>query len=147
MILLFIMANINIDCCAGSPQIAAAKNCIECIKNIGEYGDPFRKDTHDQWTAFHYAVYFGKKESVKTLLENENYKELLDIPDKLGWTPLHLASKFEKCDALIILLENGAKQWLLTDKGNTAYNLGSNTTKKIIDEFNSNFMECKEPYY
>lgn len=58
---------------------------------VGE-GIDFQAATSEGKTAIHYATQFGQEEIVHYLLQC-NAKDLLNKPDKMGWTPLHFAAE------------------------------------------------------
>lgn len=139
--------NMEGDICCETIFIAVVNECISCIKKISKNGDISRK-SRDGWNVFHYIVHYvtpiNRVNAIKILLENVNCNTLINSRDVTGWTPLHYASSSLKYDMIRILLENGADQTLVTIKGNIAYNLGKEDSKKIFDDFNFE-MGCKEP--
>lgn len=102
------------------------------INEISNYG----------WSVFHFAAYNNDIammemifENEKSKNENENRQKLLnynciflsiDKRDKLGWTPLHLASVLSNYEAVNFLIDKGANASLVDHDGKTPIHFSCN---------------------
>ncbi len=69
------------------------------------------------WTALHYAAASGSVEIIRRLLEESAY---IDAESPNGTTPLMMAARGGRRDALTLLLEEGADPVLRNERGMTA---------------------------
>jgi len=62
----------------------------------------------------------------------------INIPDKIGWTPLHYAASHSSLKCISLLLEHGASIDAMNDQGLTPVDLAINRhSSKIIQKFYS----------
>mmetsp|Transcript_27005 Transcript_27005/g.88304 ORF Transcript_27005/g.88304 Transcript_27005/m.88304 type:complete len:249 (-) Transcript_27005:369-1115(-) len=63
---------------------------------------------HYDWTAMHYASFYGNSEVVERLTD---FGANPSQSDEIGWTPLHYAAFKGHADTCLALLECGANPW------------------------------------
>lgn len=85
---------------------AAKRNDVEAMKVLGRGVNVNAKNVHNR-TALHYAVACRNLEAVDVLLRR---RAKLDLQDKYGVSPIHLAAWFGSLAILKLLVQGGADQ-------------------------------------
>jgi ankyrin repeat protein len=68
--------------------------------------------THQNWTAVHYAAYYGHAAVIEVLIQSGADVNAADV---MKWTPLHYAALKGRYDACLALLNCGANTSALTE--------------------------------
>ena len=101
-----------------SPFIHAAReNNPEILKVLLEYGETFDGRSGNGSTALHSAVRKDSRECITWLLEN--HPLLLNVQDKFGDTPLHVAAFYDRLTSLKLMLNQGAAIDTKNNRGET----------------------------
>lgn len=77
------------------------------------------KNSHNQWSPLHYAAKTCRPEIIDLLIAN---KAELNVKDKLGRTPLHLAADIGCFGSVALLLDAGANPNVVDNKNKVALN-------------------------
>ncbi len=91
-----------------------------------------QKDSSSISEPLHNAVRTNNKELVNSLIKED--KELLNKKDRFGYTPLHLASRFNHIEIAKLLIDNGAEVNTQDKYGDTP----------LIDSTNNNFTSISK---
>ncbi|GMN25575.1 hypothetical protein TIFTF001_000970 [Ficus carica] len=88
-------------------HIAAKEGHVRVMNEIIRQR-PQASDLVDErgWTALHVAVVYGKLEVIKYILKTPNLEFMLNVADKDGNTPLHLAAGLKKRRIMMILVDD-----------------------------------------
>ncbi|XP_010102272.2 ankyrin-1 [Morus notabilis] len=88
-------------------HIAAKEGHVRVMNEI-IHQRPEASDLVDDrgWTALHVAVFNGKLKVVKYILKTPKLEFMLNVPDKDGNTPLHLAAGLKKHRIMMILVDD-----------------------------------------
>ena len=129
-------------------HICIKNNCVESLKVLLEStANIFIKDSNEN-TALHHAVIVGCDSLVTQLVEKivKGNISNLDIKNKLGCTPLHLAVEKEYMKILIHLLEKGASYYAKDNRMNNLLHYAVNirdpeSRKKMVDYI---LKQCKD---
>ncbi|GKV32850.1 hypothetical protein SLEP1_g41416 [Rubroshorea leprosula] len=99
-------------------MLAAMRGKITCVKKLIEAGaDILMFDSGNERTCLHYAAYYGHSDCLQAILSaaqsssvavSWGYARFVNIRDRKGATPLHLAARQRQPECVHILLDNGA---------------------------------------
>ncbi|MFZ6722928.1 ankyrin repeat domain-containing protein [Undibacterium sp. Ji49W] len=110
-------------------NVPAVKALIERGAEINQPG----------WTALHYAAANGSKEIIALLLEHSAY---IDTESANKTTPLMMAARTGKMDAVALLLDEGADPLLKNDLGLTALDFANEVEQREIAAFLKERMQA-----
>lgn len=99
---------------------AASNNHADIVLELIERGSVVTAQTNEGDTAMIRAAFYGHIEIVNLLLRYESCKDLIDMTDNGGVTPLILASRHGWADVIQRLLDAGSDQAKYDQYGNTA---------------------------
>ena len=102
-------------------------------------GAPINEPDSIGQTALHYAVCHKYAKRLVSILV-ERGAELNPVRKTDGWTPLHLAAMFGKCDVAHVLLEAGVDTSIKDDDGKTAEDVAKQYRKYNFADFLSRFV-------
>ncbi|MFZ6765937.1 ankyrin repeat domain-containing protein [Undibacterium sp. Di26W] len=102
---------------------------LQAVKALIERGAEINQPG---WTALHYAAVNGNKEIIALLLEHSAYIDT-ESPNKT--TPLMMAARSGKMNAVALLLDEGADPSLKNDLGLTALDFANEVEQREIAAF------------
>lgn len=108
-------------CYFGNKQLA--------LKLIKEGADPFYIDPRDGWAGIHYSARWGQLSVVKALVHVGVSVNMVTSGKE---TPLHKASRTNRVELCVWLLENGADPNILNGSRQRASELATNREVKFI---------------
>ncbi|XP_072288676.1 ankyrin repeat and death domain-containing protein 1A [Eucyclogobius newberryi] len=119
---------------------AAKRNDIETMKVVGKGLNANAKNV-DKRTALHFAVARKNKEAVQLLLQR---RVKVDLNDKHGVTPIHLAAWFGSLDILKLLVRAGADTKTENEEGLNILHCAAINNHTEVVEYIVNDLVMKE---
>ncbi|XP_008279675.1 ankyrin repeat and death domain-containing protein 1B [Stegastes partitus] len=119
---------------------AAKRNDVETMKNLGKGLNANARNVHNR-TALHYAVAGKNKEAVQLLLQR---RVKVDLKDKYGVAPIHLAAWFGSLEILKLLVQAGAEQKVENEDGLNILHCAAINNHTEIVEYIVNDLQMKD---
>jgi len=132
--------------------IIASKNNadLNLIKLFVKNGADINSIGNSGYTAFHYSI-INKNDKLLKYLISKNYNTKLNISiydaENPGYTPLHLAAKYNNLLAAILLIDNNINKEKQNIEGLTAIEVANNYNNKDIFEYLQNNKKNIFHYY
>ncbi|CAF1563132.1 unnamed protein product [Rotaria sp. Silwood1] len=97
---------------------ASREGQVNVLKTLIKHGAEINRKTNQRQSSLHFAAEYGRYNTCCQLLDTPGFKRILNEPDKLGQTPLHLCCQNGHTRVVQLLLHKGA-QFTKTYEGNT----------------------------
>ncbi|CAF4540096.1 unnamed protein product, partial [Rotaria sp. Silwood2] len=97
---------------------ASREGQVNVLKTLIKHGAEINRKTNQRQSSLHFAAEYGRYNTCRQLLDTPGFKRILNEPDKLGQTPLHLCCQNGHTRVVQLLLHKGA-QFTKTYDGNT----------------------------
>uniref|UniRef100_A0A3B5BKD1 Ankyrin repeat and death domain containing 1B n=1 Tax=Stegastes partitus TaxID=144197 RepID=A0A3B5BKD1_9TELE len=110
------------------------------MKNLGKGLNANARNVHNR-TALHYAVAGKNKEAVQLLLQR---RVKVDLKDKYGVAPIHLAAWFGSLEILKLLVQAGAEQKVENEDGLNILHCAAINNHTEIVEYIVNDLQMKD---
>ncbi|CAF0983219.1 unnamed protein product [Adineta ricciae] len=97
---------------------ASREGQVNVLTTLIQHGAEINKKTNQRQSSLHFAAEYGRYNTCRQLLDTPGFKRILNEPDKLGQTPLHLCCQNGHTRVVQLLLHKGA-QFTKSYEGNS----------------------------
>ena len=97
---------------------ASKEGQVNVLSTLIRQGAEINKKTNQRQSSLHFAAQYGRYNTCRQLLDTPGFKRILNEPDQIGQTPLHLACQNGHTRVVQLLLHKGA-QFTKTYDGNS----------------------------
>ncbi|UJR31398.1 hypothetical protein I4U23_018892 [Adineta vaga] len=88
---------------------ASRDGLVNVLTTLIKHGAEINKKTNQRQSSLHFAAQYGRYNTCRQLLDTSGFKRILNEPDQLGQTPLHLCCQNGHTRVVQLLLHKGAQ--------------------------------------
>ncbi|CAF1323136.1 unnamed protein product [Adineta steineri] len=88
---------------------ASRDGLVNVLTTLIKHGAEINKKTNQRQSSLHFAAQYGRYNTCRQLLDTAGFKRILNEPDHLGQTPLHLCCQNGHTRVVQLLLHKGAQ--------------------------------------